>query len=126
MQSSHYQMINLNKKFVDLDHEVFPIPYHGKCKFKGRFYQPGYTNKIGFSSKVMSGVFICLFHTIYISPKIVKNGSINGSSSNQDINIEEVKLQRRLYHKLIELSVKPSSNLRASSRKFIQFNSRPK
>ena len=54
MQSSHYQMINLNKKCVDLDHEVFPIPNHGKYKFKGRFYQPGYTNKIGFSSKVMS------------------------------------------------------------------------
>ena len=39
--------------------------------------------------------------------------------TNQEINIEEVKIQRKLYLKLIESSVKPSSNLGASSRKYI-------
>ena len=36
---------------------------------------------------------------------------------NQKINKEEVKLQRKLYQKLTESSVRPSSNLGASSQK---------
>ena len=38
----------------------------------------------------------------------------------QELNLEEVKLQRKLYLKLIESPVKPSSNLGAPSRNSFQ------
>ena len=55
----------------------------------------------------------------FTKPGLRPNYTIIWIIINQEINIEEVKLQRKLYLKLIESPVKPSSNLGASSRNIV-------
>ena len=56
----------------------------------------------------------------FIKPGLGSNYTIIWIIMDQELNLEEVKLQRKLYLKLIESPVKPSSYLGASSRKLVK------